>query len=264
MGYITPADVGISDDRAAHIARGSKEPGTDYKTAYGTNLRIPDDCEVIGVDHSNDGAEGRRLFLLILANGETIDWIHLSRIAVRVGDRLTRGQLDAAWSGASGFGDDWYYDPHVHVTRRARRGLPYSQTLDFEDAIGGEAPASATPGTTPNQSEEDENMSINLRRESTGVSYTLTPGYGITAHVNEHGARLTNYGNTGQWFPAGASPAQREAAGERQFNDENLAWFLSLHDLKWVSADLSRLPSGDEYRYCEKLQKIHDAAAGIG
>jgi hypothetical protein len=263
MGYTTPADVGISDDRAAHIARGSKEPGTDYKTAYGTDLRAPGAGRVIGVDHSNDGAEGRRLTFL-MDNGEVIDWIHLSSISVGVGARVSPGQTGIARSGASGFGEDWYYGAHLHVTRRARQGLSYSQTLDFEDAIGGEAPASATPGTTPNQSEEDQNMSINLRRESTGVSYTLTPGYGITAHVNEHGARLTNYGNTGQWFPAGASPAQREAAGERQFNDENLAWFLSLHDLKWVSADLSRLPSGDEYRYCEKLQKIHDAAAGIG
>jgi len=155
MGYITPADVGISDDRAAHIARGSKEPGTDYITAYGTDLRAPGAGRVIGVDHSNDGAEGRRLTFL-MDNGEVIDWIHLSSISVGVGARVIPGQTGIARSGASGFGSDWYYGAHLHVTRRARQGLPYSQTLDFEDAIGGEAPASATPGTTPTQSEEDD------------------------------------------------------------------------------------------------------------
>jgi peptidoglycan hydrolase-like protein with peptidoglycan-binding domain len=145
MGYITPADVRVSDNRAAHVARNSAEPGTDYMTAYGTDLRAPGSAVVIGADHSADGAEGRRLTFL-MDNGEVIDWIHLSSIQVGLGTRVTGGQRGIALSGASGFGKDRHYGAPVHVTRRARRGLPFAQTLDFEAAIdhapsGGSFPA---------------------------------------------------------------------------------------------------------------------------
>lgn len=161
MNYLTPADVGISDDRAAHIRRNSKEPGTDYRTAYGTDLRVPADGVVITVDNSNYGAEGRRIAFL-LDDGRQVDWIHLASIQAKLGQRVSRGQRGVALSGASGYGKDWYYDPHVHVTLRARRGLPYTNTLDFEKHIGGSAAGgSATPSTpaTP-ESEEDDDMYI--------------------------------------------------------------------------------------------------------
>ena len=156
MGYITPADVDISDDRAAHLARNSAEPGTDYKTAYGTDLRAPGAGRVIGIDPSPEGPEGRRVTFL-MDNGEVIDWIHLSAITVSPNARVAAGQTGIARSGASGFGNDRYYGPHVHVTRRARLGLPYRQTLDFEDAIERARPASnptpATPVSTTKQKE---------------------------------------------------------------------------------------------------------------
>lgn len=138
MGYVTPADVAVSDTRAGHVARGSKEPGTDYATAYGTDLRAPEDGIIINVDHNNGGAEGRRISFEITSGertGEVIDWIHLSKIMMSVGQRIGKGTKGIALSGASGFGVDWYYGPHVHVTRRARRGLPFSQTLDFQAAV---------------------------------------------------------------------------------------------------------------------------------
>jgi hypothetical protein len=37
-----------------------------------------------------------------------------------------------AISGASGTGQEWYYDPHVHVSLWERRGLPGWDTIDFE------------------------------------------------------------------------------------------------------------------------------------
>jgi hypothetical protein len=146
--YLTPADVAVSDNRQDHLDRDSAEPGTDYKTAYGTDLRAPFDGVVIGVDHDNGGAEGRRITFL-LDNGEVIDWIHLSQILVSVGFRFRRGQRGLALSGASGFGRDWYYAPHVHVTRRTRRGLSYRQTVDFEDLTRDPTPAANTAQTPP-------------------------------------------------------------------------------------------------------------------
>lgn len=143
MGYLTPADVDVSDNRAAHVARGSKEPGTDYMTAYGTDLRAPGSGRVIGIDRSPDGPEGRRLTFL-MDNGEVIDWIHLAQIMVGENTRISPGQKGLALSGGSGWGLDRYYEPHVHVTRRARLGLPYAQTLDFEDAIERPRPTSTS------------------------------------------------------------------------------------------------------------------------
>lgn len=134
-GYITPADVGISDDRAAHVARKSLEPGTDFKTRYGTDLRMPADGTVVYVDNNPAGAEGRRL-QINLDDGRVVDLIHLHRVNVRVGARVSRGQKGVCQSGASGYGKDNYYGPHVHVTLRARPGLPFSTTLDFMAFVG--------------------------------------------------------------------------------------------------------------------------------
>ena len=140
MGYVKPADVGVSDNRAAHVARGSKEPGTDYKTAMNTDLRAPEAGKVILVDHSPGGAEGRR-FSMLLDDGNVVDWIHGARILAKVGDTFDRGEKGLFLSGASGFGVERHYGPHVHVTLRDRLGLPYSQTLDFEKYVGTAAPA---------------------------------------------------------------------------------------------------------------------------
>lgn len=183
MSYITPADVDVSDDRAAHIARNSAEPGTDYKTAYGTDLRAPGPGRVIGIDPSPEGPEGRRLTFL-MDNGEVIDWIHLSAITIGANARITTGQTGIARSGASGYGKDRYYGPHVHVTRRARLGLPFRQTLDFEDALEQARPAStptpATPASTTDPEEYPEMFYAIVGGQPNAPWYLVsaTPGAG--------------------------------------------------------------------------------------
>lgn len=131
-GYATPADVPVSDDYNGHRIRTptSREPGTDYATPYGTPIRAAANGVVRLVDSSNGGAEGRRLSIQ-LDNGEVIDYIHLSQILVRVGDRVSAGTY-VALSGASGYGQDWYYGPHVHVTRRANADTAFAKAIDFE------------------------------------------------------------------------------------------------------------------------------------
>lgn len=152
MTYCTPADVGVSDDWQDHLNRDSAEPGTDYKTAYGTDLRAPFGGTVIEVDHSNAGPEGRRLSFL-LDNGEVIDWIHLARILIPLGGRIEWGMTGVALSGASGRGRDWWYGSHLHVTRRIRRGLPFRQTANFEDLAVSPGPASTPEPATTHEAE---------------------------------------------------------------------------------------------------------------
>lgn len=160
MGYITPADVGISDDYRAHKRRNSKEPGTDYKTAYGTPCRAAGAGVVSVVDHSNRGAEGRRLSI-DLYDGRRVSYIHLSKIGVQLGDHVNAGQF-VMESGASGFGQDWYYGPHIHVSLWERPGLAYADTIDFEKYL--------------NSGNNNSNKFYNGEDEEMPISYINVPG----------------------------------------------------------------------------------------
>lgn len=130
MTYLVPTSAPVSDTFAGHVKRRSKEPGTDYACAYGTPLVAPADGVISVVDNNPGGAEGRRLSI-DLADGRRVSFIHLSRIYGKVGDRVYGGHF-VCESGASGFGDDWYYDPHVHVSLWDRPGMAYADTTDFE------------------------------------------------------------------------------------------------------------------------------------
>lgn len=155
MTYATPADVGVSDDYQDHLNRNSAEPGTDYKTAYGTDIRIAGDGVVALVDNSNQGPEGRRL-QINMNNGEVIDYIHGANIRAYVGQPVEKGQRGVFITGASGYGDDWYYGPHVHVTRRLKKGLAFKDSVDFELALDKPTPK--------NKEEKEEEMCGNPRQ----------------------------------------------------------------------------------------------------
>lgn len=226
MGYITPADVVVSDTRAGHVKRGSKEPGTDYATAYGTDLRAPDDGVIIGVDPNPGGAEGRRITFL-LNNGEVIDWLHLSKIMMKVGQKIGRGTKGIALSGASGFGKDWHYGPHVHVTRRARRGLPFSQTLDFQ-AVAEAAGGNSSPAADLAAGERTAGGN-GVRRRSQPTSKSPEAGEGLkpgtvgifTGWVRGEsvdGIDVWFQGISGNWFWAGGFTQGPNLTGLKDLN----------------------------------------------
>lgn len=150
MAYSAPADVSISDDYYDHKARNSKEPGTDYETPYGTDIRMADNGYISYIDNSNSGAEGRRLRIQ-LDNGQVVDYIHLSRIYGHINQRVEHGQRGIALSGASGYDNDWYYGAHVHVTLRPDKYAPYTSSIDFEPY---------TRATEVEKEEEEEPMFI--------------------------------------------------------------------------------------------------------
>ncbi len=130
MPYLLPCNAPISDNYAGHVKRGSKEPGTDYACAYGTPLHAPASGTVSVVDNNPNGAEGRRLSI-DLDDGRRVSFIHCENALGFVGMRVDPGQV-VAISGASGYGKNWYYGPHVHVSLWERPGMLYSQTIDFE------------------------------------------------------------------------------------------------------------------------------------
>lgn len=154
---LIPADVWVSADWQNHKNRTppSAEPGTDYATVYGTAIAVAESGVVSVVDTNPGGGEGRRVSF-DLDNGQRVSYIHLSAITCAVGQRYARGAIGWGLSGASGYGSDYYYGPHVHVSLWERPGMAYSQTIDFQKYTGN--PPSPKPPEKDDESEEDEMM----------------------------------------------------------------------------------------------------------
>ena len=116
-GYIWPADpavYGISDDFAAHVARGSAEPGVDVMTPVGTPLWSPANGTIVDVQTSPAGATGRYI-TLVTTEGDWFRFLHNSSVVVTSGQTVTQTQL-LGYTGGSGFGSEAYYGPHTHIS----------------------------------------------------------------------------------------------------------------------------------------------------
>ncbi|HEY5786982.1 MAG TPA: M23 family metallopeptidase [Microlunatus sp.] len=188
MGYTTPADVGISSSWADHKYRNppSVEPGTDYATAYGTAIRMAGSGVVSDVNYSTGGGTGRYV-KINLDDGRAVRYLHLKKIVCVPGQRLAQGQLFAE-SGASGFGSEWGYGPHVHTTLLPSPSYALRDSIDFALYVGGgSAPA---PSPTPTPPEEDEEMNV--------VLYLYTPNNSLLLvdHLNKTIRNLGSVSNT--------------------------------------------------------------------
>ncbi|PRB14454.1 peptidoglycan DD-metalloendopeptidase family protein [Microbacterium sp. MYb62] len=145
MGYQRPsATSAISDSWQGHKNRRppSQEPGTDYPCAYGSSIVAPFDGTVAEVKTSSSGATGR--FVTIdFVDGRRARALHLSRVLVSAGQKVTRGQ-EIAKSGASANGRDWGVGAHVHETLFPSHRYVFGPngTLDFERYVGAGGSAS--------------------------------------------------------------------------------------------------------------------------
>lgn len=187
---LAPSGHWVSCDWQCHRNRpngGSPEPGTDYATPYGTDLAMAEDGTVSVVDHSNQGGEGRRVSI-DLDNGQRVSYIHLAHIYTRVGARVRRGQRGICLSGASGYGKDWYYGPHVHVSLWARPGMAYRNTIDFERYVGEPAglpdPEPFPPPALPEPPEEEDDMQLFVTLARTDTVNGASTGDWTLGHVD--------------------------------------------------------------------------------
>lgn len=118
-------------------------PGTDYGSSYGAPAYAVEAGTVTVANHSTSSANGRHIGIRLNDGRET--WcLHLSEIHVSVGQRVSRGQKIGE-TGASGFGDDWYYGPHIHQSLWPDDAWD-DPTIDFEKYVGEPAPV---PTPTP-------------------------------------------------------------------------------------------------------------------
>lgn len=138
-GYLLPTSTTrVSRNWQGHKNRRppSTEPGTDYAAPYGSNVYSIEDGVVVGISKSTRGAAGRYV-IIDLDDGLTFRVIHLSKVLVKKGQRVKRGQVIAK-SGASGHGKEWGYGAHVHLTLWPDRRRIYNTnaTIDFEKYVG--------------------------------------------------------------------------------------------------------------------------------
>ena len=132
--FIRPTKVNkISAGFEAHKNRTppSVNPGTDYPAIIGTNVVAAADGVVVAVKTSTSGATGRYV-VVDHGKGWLTEYLHLSRVLVKPGQRVKQGK-HIAESGASGFGREFGYPPHLHVSvRHNGRMLSPIGNKDFE------------------------------------------------------------------------------------------------------------------------------------
>lgn len=162
MTYVVPylyptSTKSISDTFADHVARGSVNPGTDYKSPYGSRVVAVADGYVSDIVTTNYGSGGRMVGV-DHDDGLGTDYLHLSLIAPGIvpGKRVFRGDT-LGYSGASGYGDDWWYGPHLHISIRNRHGFHWQNAgnFDFDYFINHQAGVSGG-GATPIDPTEDD------------------------------------------------------------------------------------------------------------
>jgi len=137
--YLRPCgDVPISSSWQGHKNRNppSGEPGTDYAVITGTQIRAAANGVIVDRKDSTTTATGRYLALRA-DDGNYIRYLHLQSSTVPLGARVARGQV-IAYSGASGFGTDTGYGPHVHVSLwigGTPLQLGFTNSVDFESYV---------------------------------------------------------------------------------------------------------------------------------
>lgn len=101
----------ISDDFKAHVKRGSNLPGLDYTCSVGSKVFATAIGRVVGVSDYANQSMGRYV-ILKHRDGRKSYYLHLSKLRVKVGDRVERGDT-IALSGNTGTTTT---GPHLHFS----------------------------------------------------------------------------------------------------------------------------------------------------
>jgi len=134
--FIPPVNAPITDDFAAHKARKSVNPGTDYACPVGTPVvAIGGGGVVTKVVNDIAGAGGRMVHIKFNSYEWSCDYLHLSRIDVAVGQTVEQGQV-IGLSGASGKGSERGYGPHLHLSfRQGGSAFSGAGNMDFQAVL---------------------------------------------------------------------------------------------------------------------------------
>jgi murein DD-endopeptidase MepM/ murein hydrolase activator NlpD len=155
----------VSDDFQAHLRRSSVNPGTDYVLGIGTPLVAVRAGRIVLAQTTFGGSGGR---IVGIDHGDRIgtQYLHLSRVDVRVGDSVAQGQ-GIGLSGASANGSERGVGPHLHIALKVN-----DRNVDFEKYVG----VSTTPAP-PAIITEDGIVSYTINNTATGGIYTVAPQF---------------------------------------------------------------------------------------
>ena len=169
--FVYPTDSRqVSDNFAAHIARNSPNPGTDYVLPAGRATRAVAAGTVVMTDHSTSGSGGRLIYI-DHDDGAKSDYLHLSRIDVGVGQRVASGQ-QLGLTGASADGSENGVGAHLHISLHLGAGAAHGTrggSVDFEKYVGSGVSAAPAP-------REDEEMGRLVRHPNGSVAFAATDG----------------------------------------------------------------------------------------
>lgn len=169
----------ISDNNAAHVARGSLG-GTDFKDPYGTPVHAQLDGYVAIVDNSPEGSGGRYSRVTGNDGGGSVESLHQSSVMASRGQG-TNPETVVGVSGASAYGSNYGTGgPHIHNHGVPMRNLePYYWFLNggSSPAGGTSTPIDTTPAFTITEDEEMKLIWDNAKDGKNG-----TNGYLITAN----------------------------------------------------------------------------------
>jgi hypothetical protein len=207
VAYIYPTSVtNVSDSFTDHEERGSVNPGTDYTAAYGSVVEAVANGTVTDASNDNGGGGGRTIHV-DHDDGTGSDYLHMANVEVGYGQRVGQGQR-LGLSGASGYGDDWYYGAHLHISYRPNHAGGYSNVgnQDFDAIVRTQKPPA--PPRKPDIMKKYHYEDRRVRKIGPGVATYLTDSanhgknivgnvgvYSITAHV---GASLMTPGDVVQ------------------------------------------------------------------
>lgn len=173
--YIYPVSVHTATDKdgtwQGHKDRTppSVNPGMDFACGYGSSV-VAAKAGTVRVADSNSDGSGGRLVYIDHGDGTETQYLHLSRVLVKVGQKVAQGQ-QIALSGASGFGSDYGYAPHCHVSLWIN-----GRNVDFMRYVAGGTTVAAlnvqpltTPITTRRITDMDTIKRVNQADKEQGV-----------------------------------------------------------------------------------------------
>jgi murein DD-endopeptidase len=159
----------VSDNFAAHRARSSVNPGTDYSCPTGTPVVAVKAGRVVTADTGTGGSGGRVIYI-DHPDGSKTDYLHMSSISVVQNQNVAQGQ-QIGLSGASALGSENGVGAHLHISLHIGPAAEHGTrggSVDFEQFVG----SGGTPVPPPTNKEDG----IMLIRNTARGDFFVSPG----------------------------------------------------------------------------------------
>lgn len=244
--------------------------GIDIRAKYGEPVYSVIDGKVARIHDTSDGRGGR--YVVVRSNDNELEYFvcHLSDIKVSVGDSVRKGDL-IAHSGASGYGKEYGYAPHLHLELRQKEA---NGKYVAYDPLGGAPSTTATNGaltasvpkkrkvTPPPQTNTDNDILYGVAYLMNELSLTPSQACGIVGNLLTE-SNLNPYA----WNKSGGG---RGAQGIAQWRGVRVAKYKEiyghepkddgtiLHQFEYVVYEFTHSKHQKKLQECEDIDSATD------